>query len=150
MSTSSSRSGRRTSRVLAVVDTGPLYAVADADDDDHEGCLAILEKRELELVIPQMVIAEATYLIGARLGPQAETAFLRGLASFEIEGAAAEDWPAIADLVERYADFPLGGTDASVAVLADRMGTDLIVTLDRRHFGAIRNRWGKAYRLLPD
>ena len=136
--------------MLAVVDTGPLYAVADADDDDHEGCLAVLERSDLELVIPQMVVAEATYLIGTRLGPQAEAAFLRGLASFEVEGATPDDWAAVADLVERYADFPLGGTDASVAVLADRLGTDLIVTLDRRHFRTIRNRHGEPYRLLPD
>jgi predicted nucleic acid-binding protein len=142
-------SGRTTSRVLAVVDTGPLYAVADADDDDHEECLAVLERSDLELVIPQMVVAEATYLIGARLGPQAEAAFLRGLASFEIEAPAPDDWQAIADLVERYADFPLGGTDASIAVLADRLGTDLVITLDRRRFGALRSRAGKSYLLLP-
>jgi predicted nucleic acid-binding protein len=50
----------------------------------------------------------------------------------------------------RYADFPLGGTDASVAVLADRLGTDIVVTLDRRHFGAIRSANGGTYRILPD
>jgi hypothetical protein len=33
----------------------------------------------------------------------------------------------IGSLVERYGDFPLGGNDASVAVLAERLGTDLIV-----------------------
>jgi predicted nucleic acid-binding protein len=63
-----------------------------------------------------------------------QAAFLRTLASVEVEAPAAEDWPAIADLVERYADFPFGTTDASVAVLAERLGTDLIITLDRRHF----------------
>jgi predicted nucleic acid-binding protein len=49
----------------------------------------------------------------------------------------------------RTTDFPLGGTDASVAVLADRLGTDLIVTLDRGHFSAIRSGAGASYRLLP-
>jgi hypothetical protein len=32
----------------------------------------------------------------------------------------------MADLVERYADFPLGGTDASVIALAERMGAALV------------------------
>ena len=135
--------------MLAVVDTGPLYAVADADDDDHQHCLAVLERTDLELVIPTMVVAEATYLIGSRLGPRAEATFLSGLASLEVEGPSAEDWTAIGRLVESYADFPLGGTDASVAVLADRLGTDLIITLDRRHFAAIRSQGGKSYQLLP-
>lgn len=40
--------------------------------------------------------------------------------------------------------------DASVAVLAERLRTDLIVTLDRRHFGAIRMSDGGSFRLLPD
>jgi uncharacterized protein len=135
--------------VLAVVDTGPLYAVADADDDDHQHCLAVLERTDLELVIPTMVVAEATYLIGSRLGARAEAAFLSGLASLEVEGPNSEDWTTIGRLVERYADFPLGGTDASVAVLADRLGTDLIITLDRRHFAAIRSESGRPYQLLP-
>jgi predicted nucleic acid-binding protein len=136
--------------VLAVVDTGPLYAAADADDDDHQACLAVLERHELELVIPTMVVAEATYLIRSRLGARAEAAFLNGLRALEVEGPNTDDWAAIAGLVERYADFPLGGTDASVAVLADRLGTDLIITLDRRHFSALRSDRGRAFRFLPD
>lgn len=135
--------------VLAIVDTGPLYAVADADDDDHERCLAVLQRADLELVIPAMVVAEATYLIGTRLGAPAEASFLGGLGSLEVEGPIASDWEQMRRLVERYADFPLGGTDASVAVLADRLGTDLIVTLDQRHFGVIRTEDGRPYRLIP-
>ncbi len=136
--------------MLAVVDTGPLYAVADADDDDHARCLEVLQRREIELVIPAMVVAEATYLIGSRLGAEAEAVFLDGLSAFEVEGPTADDWPQLAALVRKYGDFPLGGTDASVAVLADRLGTDLIVTLDRRHFRALRSSSGHGYRLLPE
>jgi uncharacterized protein len=137
--------------VLAIVDTGPLYAVADADDDDHEACLAVLQRADLELVVPALVVAEATYLIGSRLGPAAEATFLRGLADFEVEVPDVDDWATIADYVEQYADFPLGGTDASLAALADSLGTDLLVTLDQRHFRAMRSRsTGEVYRILPD
>ena len=136
--------------MIAIVDAGPLYAAVDADDDDHARCVAILERPDLELVIPALVVAEVTYLVGSRMGADTEARFLRALASQEIEAPSTEDWSAIADLVERYADFPLGGTDASVAVLAERLGTDVIVTLDRRHFGAVRRADGRAFRLLPD
>ena len=136
--------------MIAVVDSGPLYAAVDADDDDHARCLEVLQRADLDLVVPALVVAEVAYLVGRRLGAGVEAAFLRGLATLEVEGPIAEDWPLIADLVERYGDFPLGGTDASVAVLADRLGTDLIVTLDRRHFGAIRSSSGRPFRLLPD
>lgn len=136
--------------MIAVVDSGPLYAVADADDDDHARCLTVLERADLDLVVPALVVAEVSYLVGRRLGAKAEAAFLRGLATLEVEGPLVDDWPAIADLVERYGDFPLGGTDASVVVLAQRLNTDLIVTLDRRHFGALRGPKRGTFRLLPE
>ena len=136
--------------MIAIVDSGPLYAVVDADDNDHARSLDLLEQPGLELVVPALVVAEVTYLVGTRLGPAVEAAFLRGLASVAIEAPEADDWQAIAALVERYGDFPLGGTDASVAVLADRLGTDLILTLDRRHFGALRSAQGRPFRLLPE
>ena len=136
--------------MLAIVDSGPLYAVVDADDDDHERCLEVLQRADLELVVPALVVAEVTYLVGRRMGATTEAAFLRGLSAVEVEAPSVDDWPVIAGLVERYGDFPLGGTDASVAVLAERLGTDLIITLDRRHFGALRMNDGRAFRLLPD
>ena len=136
--------------MLAVVDSGPLYAVVDADDNDHGRCLDVLQSSELDLVVPALVVAEVTYLVGRRMGPTTEAAFLRGLGAMEVESPTPDDWTAIGQLVERYGDFPLGGTDASVAVLADRLDTDLIVTLDTRHFGALRSPSGSAYRLLPD
>ena len=136
--------------MIAVVDAGPLYATVDADDDDHQRSVEVLSRPDLQLVVPALVVAEVTYLVGRRLGPVVEAAFLRGLASLEVEAPSLEDWAAIGALVERYADFPLGGTDASVAVLADRLGTDHILTLDRRHFGTLRSISGDPYRLLPE
>jgi predicted nucleic acid-binding protein len=136
--------------MVAVVDSGPLYAVIDADDQDHARCLEVLQRADIELLVPVLVVAEVTYLAGRRMGVEIEAAFLRGLRTLEVEAPLADDWAAIADLVERYRDFPLGGVDASVAVLADRVGTDLIVTLDRRHFGALRSAKGRPFRLLPD
>jgi predicted nucleic acid-binding protein len=135
--------------LFAIDDTGPLYAAADADDDDHARCREILEQSEHRLVIPTLVVAEAAYLIGSRLGPRAEARFLRSLADLDVEAPAQDDWTRIAELVERYRDFPRGGTDASVVVLAERLDTDLVITLDRRHFGAVRPRHRPALRLLP-
>lgn len=136
--------------LIAVVDTGPLYAAFDKADEDHERCLDALEDGALQLVIPALVVAEVCYLLEGRLGPRAEAQFLRGLAAVEVEAPTHEDWEEIGALVEKYGDFPLGGTDASVAILAERLGTDIIVTLDRRHFGAIRMSNGRPFRLLPE
>lgn len=134
---------------LAVVDAGPLYAAADADDQDHEACVGALSRPELRLVIPALVVAEATYFVGRRLGSESEAAFLRGLAPMDVEGPIELDLARMAELVEEYADFPLGGTDASVVALAERLGAEVVVTLDRRHFGAVRPRHCEAFELRP-
>jgi len=134
---------------LAIVDAGPLYAAADSDDRDHAACLATLSRTDLRLVVAALVVAEATYFVGTRLGSTAERIFLDGLAELDVEGPSGEDFPRMAQLVEQYGDFPLGGTDASVVALAERLGAPAIVTLDRRHFAAIRPRHRDAFELLP-
>lgn len=135
--------------LIAVIDSGPLYAVADLDDDDHDAALDVLARGTLHIVIPTLVIAEVTYFIGTRLGARAEAVFLEGLAELDVEAPGPADWRRIAELVEQYADFPLGGTDASVITLAERLGAATIITLDRRHFGAVRPRHVNAFSLLP-
>jgi predicted nucleic acid-binding protein len=135
--------------MLVVVDTGPLYAVVDEDDADHARCRAVLEEAEHRLIIPTLVVAEATYLIGTRLGADIEARFLTSLTRMHVEAPKPDDWPRIADLVKQYADFPLGGADASIVALAERLDIETIVTLDDRHFRAVRPRHRKAFRLLP-
>jgi predicted nucleic acid-binding protein len=134
---------------LAIVDAGPLYAAADADDRDHEACVATLERADLRLVLPALVVAEATYFVAGRLGSSVEAAFLRAVGALDVEGPSSGDFARMAELVEQYADFPLGGTDASVIALAERLDAPTIVTLDRRHFSAVAPRHRKAFELLP-
>ena len=135
--------------MLAIVDTGPLYAAVDASDADHAASVDALADTSHRLIIPALVVAEATYLVGTRLGPSVEAEFLRGLGALDVEAPEPGDWTRISELVERYANFPLGGTDASVVALAERLGTETVITLDRRHFGAVRPRHCEALRLLP-
>jgi hypothetical protein len=136
--------------LIAIVDAGPLYAVVDDDDVDHDRCMAVLQRRDLDFMVPTLIAAEVSYLVGKRLGAEAEAEFLRNLTALEIEGPRKEDWGRIADLVRRYSDFPLGGADASVVVLAERLGTDLLVSLDERHFRAITLPGRRPFRILPE
>jgi predicted nucleic acid-binding protein len=135
--------------LIAVVDSGPLYAAADLDDADHDAVIGALTHHDLHLVIPTLVVAEVTYFIGSRLGSDAEAKFLAGLAQMDVEAPALTDWARIAELVAQYRDFPLRGTDASVITLAERLGTEAVVTLDRRHFGAVRPKHCAALTLIP-
>lgn len=90
--------------------------------------------------MPTLVITEVVYLVGSRLGADAELRFLADLASgaFDIEPVHPTDWLRIADLVDRYRDLPLGAVDASVVACAERLGVDEVATVDRRHFNVVK------------
>ncbi|MFN0148797.1 MAG: type II toxin-antitoxin system VapC family toxin [Dehalococcoidia bacterium] len=132
------------------IDANALIAAADRNDPGNHAVLAVLRDRRYEFVVPALCVAEATYILHKRLGIAAEIAFLAGMGAFDVIAPEPEDWPRIAELVRQYADFPIGGTDASVVVLAERLNSDTVLTLDRRHFGAIRPLHCEAFRLLPE
>ncbi|GAA5767182.1 hypothetical protein Aros01_03684 [Streptosporangium roseum] len=56
----------------------------------------------------------------------------------------------MSELVEVYADLPLGVVDASVIAVAERLGLTEVATLDRRHFTVVRPRHVDAFTLLPE
>jgi predicted nucleic acid-binding protein len=51
--------------------------------------------------------------------------------------------------VEKYADLPLGGTDASVVALAERLHEAEIATLDHQHFKVVGPNHVAAFTLRP-
>lgn len=103
------------------------------------------------LISPDVVITEVTYLIGTRLGVDAEVRFLGDLAAgdFTIEAVMASDWLRIAELASRYRDLPLGTVDGSVVAAAERLRITKIATLDRWHFSVVRPAHTDAFELVP-
>jgi uncharacterized protein len=136
---------------VLIVDTGPLVATADRDDPDHDACRLLLESDTGVLVTTAMVVAEAAYLIARRGGPAAESALYRSIIAGEVtvEPLSVPDWVRIAGLVDTYSDLGLGGTDASVIAVAERLGVTTVATLDRRHFAVVRPAHCDAFELLP-
>lgn len=98
-----------------------------------------------------MVVAEACYLIDRQLGPEAEALFVESITNgdLEIEHLSEEDWRRIVTLIRQYASLPLGGTDASVVAVAERLKVQRIATLDHRHFRVVRPDSIGYFELLP-
>lgn len=135
-----------------LVDAGPLIAAFDNSDDRHAECSELLQKSTDELLVPQLVIAEVCYMISrAHFGAPAEAMFLRSFADGGLIAVPLEpvDFGRMAELVEQYASLPLGGSDASVIALAERLDIEKVATLDRRHFTVVRTRHRPALTLLP-
>lgn len=136
-----------------IVDAGPLYAALDRGDIWHTRSVRLLETHPGPLVVPSLVIAEVSHLASKRLGlgPAADMRLAQGFAEGLLTADPIEpgDWMRIAELVVKYADFPLGVVDASVIACAERHGVTEVATVDRRHFGAVRPRHVPAFTLLP-
>lgn len=139
---------------MIVCDTGPLVAAADRDDDHNRACSDLFTGLHLarrQILVPAPVVAEVGYLLGRAGSARIEAAFLRSI----VEGALTvvdlvdDDYDRMADLVEAYADFPLGTTDAAVLAVAERLHITELATLDHRHFRAVRPRHTDALTLLP-
>ncbi len=52
-------------------------------------------------------------------------------------------------ILGRYRDLGIGLADASIVVLAERYGVLEVLTLDHRHFQALRGPGGRRFRLRP-
>jgi predicted nucleic acid-binding protein len=105
-----------------------------------------------QLIVPAPVIAEACYHIGQVFGAEVESEFLEDLADGTYGTIAAilpKDLHRMSVLVRQYADMRLGGTDACVVAVAERMLAEQVATVDRRHFTVIRPSHVVAFELVP-
>jgi hypothetical protein len=137
--------------VTLLVDAGPLYAQADADDPSHRAVIDVLLAERGSLVTTQLVAAEADYLILRRLGIDVELAFLTDLATgtYEVECLTRAELQTASEVVAQYRDLRLGLADASLVVLAQRLRTTRVLTLDERAFRVVRPLQGGTFTVLP-
>lgn len=139
---------------MILCDTAPIVAAALSTDDEHHACVELFTGMHLagrDLLVPATVAAEVGYLLAREAGARVEALFLTALAEgdFQPVDLTAADYRRMAELVEQYADFPLGTTDASVIALAERLDLHEVATLDRRHFTVVRPRHVDVLTLLP-
>lgn len=137
---------------VLILDTGGLLAAIDSGQHLHGPAREVLESTVRPMVLSPFVLAELDYLLVTRVGREAEIALLGEVSrgTYRLEPFPAEDVAKAQAVIESYAGFgDLGLADASNVVLAERYGTRDILTLDERHFRAMRGPQGRPFRLLP-
>ncbi len=118
--------------MIAVASAGALYALYDSSDRLHVDFLRLFQRTDLSIVVPDMVLPEADYLIHKHLGREAQADFLEGLAGgfFTIETTSQPDWSAAARLVVAQPAPGLGLVDATIGAVAERLGAGAILAGD--------------------
>lgn len=128
-----------------IVDTGPIVALLDADDQQHEWVKAQFARLRPPLLTCEAILSESSFLI-ARGGGDASAAVQlveRGVLSvaqlFDAESAS------IARLMRRYAKVPMSLADACLVRLVELTSQSTLFTLNS-DFEIYRH---KGRRLIP-
>lgn len=136
---------------MIVLDTSAIVAAYDSAQPQHKRIRAFLDS-DTALVTSPFVLAEVDYLITTRVNAKAAITVLRELDGFvslaRLNGAIMN---ATYEVMEQYQDLALGLTDASLVAISADVATTQLLTLDLRHFRAVRPLMGaKHFTILPD
>jgi len=133
-----------------VADSGALYALYDADDSNHHKVLQVIKQMKGPIVVPAAILSELDYLLREFLGIDAELNFLDSLASgyYTLESFTSVDLNRCRELIKIYRDLDLRLADTAVIATAERLNISQILTVDERHFRAVKPRKG-TFVLLP-
>ena len=136
---------------MILIDSGGLYAALVRTERHHEAARRTLEAEPGPLVLSPFALCELDYLLTTSVGAENELALLEDVAAgaYWLVPFEPDDVAAARDLIEKYDDLSIGLADASIVVLAGRYGTNRVLTLDERHFRALRTPQGEPFVVLP-
>jgi predicted nucleic acid-binding protein len=136
---------------LILLGTSGLLAAIDQSQRQHAACSVALENAAPPLMLSPFVLAELDYLVLRHVGADAQSALLGevGRGVFQIEAFDANDVERAKEVIEQFQDLQIGLADASLVVLAERYAVSDVLTLDRRHFEALRFGGRRRFRIVP-
>jgi hypothetical protein len=132
-----------------LLDTGALVSLLDRSQPHHRQFSEFFSRWQGPVASTEAVLTEATHLLG-RTPHGRELClefFLAGGAT--LVPASLSTLRRCRVLIERYADLPMDYTDATLVILAEDLGTDLVFTTDRRDFEVYRFARNRPFQMLP-
>lgn len=125
---------------MIIADTGYWVALFNRGDAHHQPAVVVSGEIREHLVTTWPVLTETAHLLAARghAGVSArflERCFAGAVDIFELDIQAR---PRMLELMRRYAPLPMDLADASLVVLAEKLGHGRILSTDRRDFESYR------------
>jgi predicted nucleic acid-binding protein len=135
---------------VILVDAGPLVALIDRGESDHERCVETLSGLTAPLVTTWPAFTEAMYLLGAAGGWTAQAALWRLVERGDLQlvdlGESARQRARA--LMSKYSDLPMDLADASLVAVAEELDVRRVFTLDR-DFQVFRWRGRRRFEVIP-
>lgn len=132
-----------------LVDAGPLVALLDRSDNDHQNVLTSLGGLQDPLVTVWPVVAEAMYLLGFSWQAQQGLWEILETGVVGLLPLTPDDIPRMKALMGKYSDLPMDFADAALVRIAEREDIARVFTLDQRDFSVYRRARKGAFTLLP-
>jgi predicted nucleic acid-binding protein len=125
---------------MVIADTGFWLALLNRRDRHHDAARKAQEGLDEGLVTTWPVVTETCHLLLSHLGTPAQKAFLEAwhAGAFAVQDISDRDAPRLIRLMSDYADLPMDLADASLVVLAERLGHGRILSTDERDFRTYR------------
>jgi predicted nucleic acid-binding protein len=128
-----------------VVDTGPIVAFLDADDQYHDWARVQFARLRPPLLTCEAVLTEACFLVGRGGGDESTVIQLVERGALNVARLFDAEATAIARLMRRYKNVPMSLTDACLVRLVELTSQATLFTIDS-DFGIYRQ---KGRRLIP-
>ncbi len=135
---------------MIIADTSGVFAALDRSQRLHAAVREVVDGGEA-MVLSPFVLAELDYLLATRISVSASVELLRDVeaGAYELAPFTPDDVGEARRIAEQYHDLGIGLADASIVVLSGRYECDRVLTLDERHFRALRTTGGATFTLLP-
>jgi predicted nucleic acid-binding protein len=133
-----------------ILDTGPLVALVDRSDPDHDCCRELINAATEVRIVPVCTLVEIEYQLRPWHGGFSDLMRDVEAGRLEVHLPDPTELARASALVDEYADLPLGLVDATVLACVERLREPKLATLDRRHFSVVRPRHIDHLELLPE
>ena len=133
-----------------ILDTGPLVALVDRSDPDHDRCRELINTTAEVRILPVCTLVEIEYQLRPWRGGFAALMSDVRAGRLEVHLPDSTELVRANALVDEYADLPLGLVDATVLACVERLREPKLATLDRRHFSIVRPAHVPHLVLLPE
>ncbi len=114
-----------------VIDSGPLIALFDNNDSNHYWAVETIKKIECELVTTIATVHEVLSALSFERDAQLDFLSWVEQGALTVASVTEDDITRLWELTRRHPDHPVDLADASLVLLAEKLGIETVVTVGR-------------------
>jgi uncharacterized protein len=137
--------------INVLVDSSFLFAINNPKDKNRSLALKVAQVKIRRYIVPDLVLAETSHMLRARIGQTAALNFIEVLvnSTMELEPITKPDLQRAHAIMKTYASADLDLADCCIMAQSERLQIQHICTFDERDFRLFRPQHCNHLLLLP-